>query len=639
MDMQKLEPKARGDWVARAWLGGALAVALALRLVYLTSQSFWYDEGWTSWAIGQSWREMFGALARDNHPPLYFVVLRLWATAFGRGDLALRGFSVLCGLATVASLYAVGCRLWGRAVGGLAALLAAVNPALVMYSQEARMYSLATALVLTATYCLVRILADASGRRRWLGCYAFVMAAALYTHHHTWLAFGAHGLVLLTVAALRRDRLALAACPLVFTLWLPLLPYTLHQASVARTLSWRPHIAVPLMLKDLAGFLTLGDRGQGHALPVASLGGLALAAVGLGLGWLAGKARWALTTLGVATPVGAACVAQTFLPLYTGRYMLYLAPFFCLLAALGAWTLAALLMRGRCLRAMAFVVLSALAGLPMAQALARYYGGQGWLRSDFRAVAAHLEEAARPGDALALVQTAPPLLQYYRGGLSWRAFPDVSMQDYVTDEQEVALKLKAIARPGACIWWVGSDWDLADPQNLVEAQLREHCDYWDERWWQESPRQTPIRVATYVVRDTDFGPLARTPLTADFGPVELTGYDVQRDSKGRLYVALWWSTLVQPEKDYNAFVHLIDQDGAIVAQGDHIPVNPYYPIGQWKSGQTWRDEHTLTPPPGVEVEKLRLRVGLSWGEKGENQLQIVGGPSQGQTYVIVPVSQ
>ncbi len=617
-----------------------VALALALRLVRLAAQSFWYDEGWTSWAINQSWRGMMDLLARDNHPPLYFVLLRPWAAVLGHGDAALRAFSILPDLGTVALLYALGRRLWSTGVGAVAALLAAISPPLVMYAQEARMYSLVAGLVVAATYCLAGMsTAAATTRRRWALLYALCMAGALYSHHDAWLAFGAQGAILLILAARRRDRLPLVAGALVVVLYLPLLPLTLHQIGVARGMGYKPHIPPLLMLEDLWLFLNLGTAVAGQAPNPLTQGGVALAAAGLALGWRLGKGRLGLLVLGMALPILAACAVQSRMAFYTDRYLLFLAPFYALLMALGAWALAAPLAgRARWLGALALALLVALPAAPMGYALLRYYRGQGPLKADFRAVAAHLEEAARPGDALVLVGTGPPLLQYYHGGLAWQCLPEISVEDYVSDEQEIVRKLKAIAKPGATIWWVGCGWDIVDPQGLVEAQLRAHCTFWDERGWQASPAQTPIRVAAYVVRDTDFAPLPRTAIGAGFGPVRLTAYGLQRDSKHRLHVALWWHTLTCPEIDYNVFVHLIDAEGNILAQGDRVPLNPYYSIRDWRPGQVWFDNHTLRLPDGADVGGLRLRIGLSRGAKGLEQLRVVDGPWRGQSYIIVPAS-
>lgn len=643
---------------AVAPLAAVLLLALVLRLVGITSQSFWVDEGWTSWAISLGWREMLDLLAHDNHPPLYFVLLKLWAGAFGSGDLALRSFSVMCSLAAVASTFALG-SLWNRTVGLAGGVLAAVSPPLVRYAQEARMYSLVTLLVAAAGYFLARMLEEkAGGNRRWWP-WTLCMAGALYTHHLAWAAFGAQMLAALALSGRRESRrVAVLGGAAVLVLYLPCLPLTVRQVTVGRSMTWRQQVGVQDLAKDVWLFLNLGG-GWGKAL--LTWGAALLTAAGLALGARSGKKRWGLIVLIACLPVLAVWSVQQMQPIYTDRYLLYVAPFHCLLMALGAWELAKLLdpgmpCRGRAGLApwnsethstgmapgLALAVLVALVIVPTSGALAEYYEGLGPLKSDFRAVAAHVEEAARPGDALALVQTAPPFLHYYEGDLPWEAFPGIGVEDYVSSEEEVARKLSRIARPGSVVWWIGHTWDISDPQNLVEAQLREHGVYWDELWWHDSPRQEPIRMAAYVMSDVDFGRTPRTALGANFGgQVELTSYDLQRDRAG-IYVGLWWRALSRPERHYNAFVHLIDGEGEIVAQGDHLPVNPFYPIGRWEPRDVWRDEHRLALPEGVEEGDLGLRVGLSWGEEGEHQLPIVGEsvPGRGwmgQTYLILPL--
>ena len=610
-----------------------LLSALALRLVGITSQSFWFDEGWTSWAIGRSWTEMFRLLASDNHPPLYFVCLRLWAGIFGRSDLALRGFSALASLATAAAVFWLGA-LWDRRMGLAAGLLAALSPPLVIYGQEARMYSLVTLLIALAT-CFLARLAD-SQEIKWLWAYSVSMAAALYTHHFAWLAFGAHWALAMW---LLRERRKLAIFPaVVLALYLPCLPLTIHQVEIARGMAWRPKVELSDMLKDVWLFLNLG---KGPRRLLFTTGAALLALAGLALGWKSGKRRWALISASAILPPLATCGIQCWRPIYTDRYLLYTAPFLYLLMALGAKELTSALSppgRRKWLReAPALAALIGLAAIPMGLALKSYYAGQGPLKADFRSVATHIEQVTSPGDSLALVQSAPPFLHYYRGDLPWQAFPGINAEDYVSSEKVVAEKLRRIARPGKVVWWIGQAWDVADPQNLVEAQLREHGTYWDERWWHESPGQEPVRVAAYVIQDTNFGAEPRAPVGANFGAeLELLSYHVQGD-RNALYVALWWRVLSRPSRAYNAFVHLIDGQGNIVSQGDHMLLNPFYPVNRWQVGQVWRDEHRIALPEGFEPEGVSLRVGLSWGEGGKYRLPVVEGRGGGQTYLILPL--
>src|SRR5487761_1882949 len=89
------------------WLALAIvaAVGLALRCQHLAKISFWFDESFTWKTISFPWSELLERVARDNQPPLYYALLKLWAGAWGDSPVALRSFSVLCGMLTVGAVY------------------------------------------------------------------------------------------------------------------------------------------------------------------------------------------------------------------------------------------------------------------------------------------------------------------------------------------------------------------------------------------------------------------------------------------------------------------------------------------------------------------------------------------------------
>lgn len=125
--------------------GALLALGAWLRLRLLDGSSLWSDEG-NSWAMLE---RGYGAIARaagqDIHPPGYYWLLKVWSGAAGSGAAGIRSLSALAGLLMLALLPPVARRLGagrGAGLGLLALALAAVNPFLVSYSQEARMYSL-----------------------------------------------------------------------------------------------------------------------------------------------------------------------------------------------------------------------------------------------------------------------------------------------------------------------------------------------------------------------------------------------------------------------------------------------------------------------------------------------------------------
>ena len=119
----------------------------------LTCSSLWHDEG-NAWALAQrSFARIAVDAAADIHPPGYYWLLKLWGGPFGYSAWGMRSLSALAGLLAVAVIYRLGLetgdvpRAARIQLALLAALLAALNPFQVFYSQEARMYALPDARV------------------------------------------------------------------------------------------------------------------------------------------------------------------------------------------------------------------------------------------------------------------------------------------------------------------------------------------------------------------------------------------------------------------------------------------------------------------------------------------------------------
>lgn len=128
-----------------------------LRVISL-NQSLWLDEAINTLAVkNYSLFNLVTQYARaDFHPPGWFITLWFWTRAFGYSEIAVRAPSVIFGLLTIWIIYLIGEKLVSNRVGLLAALLLAVNPLHIYYSQEARMYSMATLAVALNIWLLIR---------------------------------------------------------------------------------------------------------------------------------------------------------------------------------------------------------------------------------------------------------------------------------------------------------------------------------------------------------------------------------------------------------------------------------------------------------------------------------------------------
>jgi hypothetical protein len=132
-------------------------LALAPRL--LVERGLWLDEAISVHQARMSLPDMLDALrTSDVHPPLHHLLLWLTVRIAGTAETAVRLPSLIAGTLLVPALYFAGRELYNRErVGVLAALVGALSPLAVWYSQEARMYSLFMLLALLAVWMQVRV--------------------------------------------------------------------------------------------------------------------------------------------------------------------------------------------------------------------------------------------------------------------------------------------------------------------------------------------------------------------------------------------------------------------------------------------------------------------------------------------------
>ncbi len=180
------------------------ALAAALRLPTLGSQSLWLDEVLTGELARGSLGELFHRVAeQEANPPLFYVVEWLWTRVAGTSEIALRLPSALFGIALVPVAYGIGRRLASERAGVALAALVAVHPLLVYYSQEARGYA---AVALACAVGFLFFLDAVEGRRGALG-WAIASAVALGCHYFAIFPIAIEAAILLA----RRGRAALPA--------------------------------------------------------------------------------------------------------------------------------------------------------------------------------------------------------------------------------------------------------------------------------------------------------------------------------------------------------------------------------------------------------------------------------------------
>jgi uncharacterized membrane protein len=272
-----------------------LLLATVVRLPFLSSRSLWFDEAVT-------WRLMLFPLpeaakraAEDVHPLFYYFVLRLWTfpTRLQAKPLSLETLrlpSVIFSVLTAAVIFQLARLLFrSRWTGILAALLFSFNAFQVQYATEARMYTLATLLLVTATISFWHALHTRNRyqREKRLFRFALPLAALLHTHYFSLLSVAALGLVGIKhflPAFLRHPiqtwrkvnfRAVMGGFSLALLLFLPWLPFFLAQRAQVKEQYWVAPLhrwTIPETIAKLWVSAPTGiDRGLAAAFTLATL--------------------------------------------------------------------------------------------------------------------------------------------------------------------------------------------------------------------------------------------------------------------------------------------------------------------------------------------------------------------------------
>lgn len=141
--------------------------------------SLWGDESFTAVAVQENFGRMLEIVAKDTAPPLYYILLFIWARIFGSSETAIRSLSVLLYLGTVFVVYLIAKKVWNKKTGLLAILLTLANPFLFPFAFEGRMYAILVFFVTLSFYFFIS--------KNNLG-YILASVAALYSHHYAVLA-------------------------------------------------------------------------------------------------------------------------------------------------------------------------------------------------------------------------------------------------------------------------------------------------------------------------------------------------------------------------------------------------------------------------------------------------------------------
>jgi hypothetical protein len=616
-------------------------VAVGLRAANLTAQSLWADEGNSVRVTERSLGLVLSAARGDVHPPGYYLLLWAWVKLFGNGEAAVRSLSVCIGLVLVVLIYLATSHWFGARAAWLAAFCAAISPLQVVYSQEVRMYILVAFWGMAAALAWGRWIeacsGEAAGRARWLWSVLYVLCAAggLWTHYSfpivlaalnvAWLVWwlwgrererrwrslgwwvGMHGLVL----ALYAPWISVAADRILH--YGPIsdekpVSYILVQAlkllSVGETVPnddltrWLTLAMTGLALFGLWGAVAPGQARSGvRRRPAGKVSRQQVVAL-------------ALSLLVLAPIVMMSVLTVTGRPAYRPKFFLVASPAFCLLVGLGIAGLEGPSSAGRRTMSSQLWLLLGIGIVAVAgvRSLRNYYTDPEYARTDYRSIAQTIMRDAREGDAILL--NAPNQWEvftyYYQGPAP--VYP--LCRSRPPQEEAVTAELAEIAAHHTRLYTLYWATNESDPTGIVERWLAANTFKASDRWIGD------VRFVIYAV-PSDLGKveMQQTLEGVRLGEaIALRGYSIEPPELSGgdiLRLTLFWEALRVPQGRYKVFVHLVDAQGAILAQYDGEPRHGLSQTTAWtpESG-VFPDRYGVLIPRGTKSGEYELRVGM-----------------------------
>lgn len=159
-----------------------LLIILFLLNVILINQSFWLDEVFSLNAINASWKEMMDLLVLDVHPPLFYILLKLFQFIGHINPALFKVITILPTFLTMIFVYRFTKRWKQRDwIPFLFVLLLGLSYPFLNYSLELRMYSLS--FLFTTLSALFAYNVYQEEKRKDVVLFILTSLGAAYTHY------------------------------------------------------------------------------------------------------------------------------------------------------------------------------------------------------------------------------------------------------------------------------------------------------------------------------------------------------------------------------------------------------------------------------------------------------------------------
>ena len=136
-------------------------------------------------------------------------------------------------------------------------------------------------------------------------------------------------------------------------------------------------------------------------------------------------------------------------------------------------------------------------------------------------------------------------------------------------------------------------------------------------WWRRRRLAAVVTVVLLILVGLVGGRALRAPATPTVQPLDvnlgnkigLQGFALDKTGD-TLAVHLVWLAREPMEESYKVFIHVIDDQGKLLAQADSRPQGYASNTNRWIPGQVVADRFEVPLPPDVPPGRYQVRVGL-----------------------------
>ena len=223
-------------------------------IVYATGishEDLWFDESYSVAMSEHSFGQIITLAAIDNHPPLYYLLLRTVRAVLGSSEWALRTLSVAGAVALVGLGAGPVRRIFGDKTAFIYAAVTIFTPGILIYAHEARMYTLAIFTV-TASALYGYLAVQHNRTSDWV-YFGLASLAAAYLHYYGLMAaFFTHLFILLWIFFKKRAYLKayIFAGGAVLAGYLPWLAIFIKQIKDTARAFWIPPVNTQAILES-----------------------------------------------------------------------------------------------------------------------------------------------------------------------------------------------------------------------------------------------------------------------------------------------------------------------------------------------------------------------------------------------------